>query len=265
MALWTDGDNMTPKRRNRESLPIRLLTPVFDINQGGTVTASAKPVDGDDIVTSETTHYTVGASVTVAIVHSLTITNTDTVTNQASVHLIPSGGSRQVANTIWDGDLPAGDTVVIRGPWFLDPSDTIRSISSGASANEVALRAEVIEFTGHPDGGTCIVDDGDALTVSDATYYTCPASNVQHAHLVAITICNTDSSARTVEVAIIPSGQTVSGRYRVFAGTVQAGETIVLGEPDQPYVLEPGDFVQAKASAGSVVGFRITPVEYATS
>lgn len=265
MSGWTDGDNMTDKRRNREWIATRLLTPTYDINSGGTVTAAAKPVDGVAVTTGEATHYTASASCTVAVVQAIRITNNDTSDNQVSVHLIPNGGSRQVANRIVSDTLTASDSLTLRGPWFVDPSDTLRSISSGATGTDVALRAEVLELTGMPAGTTLIVDDGDALTNAYATYYTCPASNVQHSNVVAITICNTDSSDRVVNVQVIPSGQSASDARMVFADTVWAGETVIVGGADDPIVLEPGDFIQAKAATGSVVSLRVTALELATS
>jgi hypothetical protein len=256
---------MTEKRRNREALPIRLRAPVYDVANGGSVTATVKAVDGDDAVSGETTHYTAGAGIAVAIVYSITLCNNDTVNNQVSVHLVENGGSRTAANRIFSDLLAGGETVVLEGPWFLDPSDTIRSISSTAAANEVGLRAEVLEMSSVVPGVTLIVDDGSALTTSKAAYYTCPASNVQHANAVAITACNTDTASRTVTVEIRPSGGSASDRQNLFNATVNAGETVILGGADAPFVLEPGDAVYAMASAGSVVGLRVSAVEYATT
>lgn len=265
MAAWTDGDNMSPKRRNREWIMTRLVAPAYDINNGGSVTAESKSIDGDEIVTSESTRYTAGAGVTVAIVHSLTICNNDSVPNQASVHIVPAGGSRQVANCIFDDELPVGDTVSLLGPWFMDPLDTIRNISATASTQELAMRGEALELTGAIDGVTLKVVDGVALTGSFATYYTCPTSLVQHA-LVWVTICNTDSANRTVQVQIRPSGSSNdAGRQNVINDTLFAGETLILGGPTSPYVLEPGDQIRAFAGATGVVSIRVSAVELATS
>lgn len=264
MALWHDGDSQIEARRNREALPIRLLHPVYDIAAGGTVTTAARPVDGDDVVTGETTHYTAGASLSRAIVHSITLCNNDSVSNQVSVHLVESGGSRSAGNAIFADTLVTGETVTISGPWFLDPSDTIRSISSGASANEVGLRAEVTELSSAVAGATLIVDDGNALTTSKVAYYTCPASLVQHAD-VWVTLCNTDASARVATVEIRPSGGSDVDRQHVFNGSMAAGETVIIGGPTDAFVLDPGDVVYAKAATGAVVGVRVSAVEYATS
>lgn len=264
MSLWATNDILKQERLNRGAVIGRLLHPAFDINDAGTVTTTPKAVDGDDAITSETTHYTADAGIAVAIVHKITICNNDTVDNQVSVHLVESGGSRAAANCLFADTVLAGETVELVGPWFLDPSDTIRSISSGASANEVAVRAEVLELATAVPGATLAVDDGSVLTTSKAAYYTCPASGVQHANAVAITFCNTDSSPRTVTVEIRPSGGSAVDRQNIFNGSVAAGETVILGGADAPFVLEPGDGVYAMASAGSVVGFRVSPVQYAT-
>jgi hypothetical protein len=265
VSLWLDGDNQTEKRRNRESVPIRLLHPVFDIANGGSVTATVKSVDGDDVVSGETTHYTASTGISAAIVYSITLANNQAASRQASVHLIESGGSRTVANRIFSDSLAAGETVVLQGPWFLDPSDTIRSISSDAAANEVGLRAEVLELASAVSGVTFKVIDGVALTTSIASQYACPSSNVQHADVVAITLCNTDSSARTATVEIRPSGGSQTDRQNVMAQSLFAGESVIAFGVDQAIVLEPSDAVYAKASTGAVVSCRVTVVEYATS
>lgn len=265
MSLWADGENMRQERRNRESLPIRLLHPAYDIAEGGAVTAAVKAIDGDDVVTGETTHYTAGASLSRAILHSINLVNNDTGYNQASIHIVESGGSRTAANRIWSDSLLPGESVEIAGPWFLDPSDTLRSISSGASANELGLRGEVLELSSAVPGATLIVDDGSALTTSKVAYYTCPASGVQHANVVAITACNTHTASVVTVVEIRPSGGSASDRQNIFNGTLLAGETVIIGSADKPLVLEPGDAVYASAATGAVVGFRVSPVEYATS
>lgn len=265
MAGWIDEDSQTEKRLNRQWVPIRVGAPAYDVAQGGSVTADVKSVDGDDVVTSETTHLTVGASVTVAILHSVTLTN-GTAARNAQVHIVPNGGSRLTANAVFSGTLYAGESVTIRGPWFLDPLDTLRSISSNASADEVALRGELTELSsGAPPGTALIVDDGDVLTTSPVAYYTCPSTNVQHANVVAITCANASGIDQSLYVAIVPSGQSDAGRRRVFSGTIYTGETIVIGGPESPFVLEPGDAVYANCGQNSAVGFRVSAVEYATT
>jgi len=263
MAGWATGDNHTEKRRNREWGPLRLLMPVFDIANGGSVTASAAPADGNYVTTGEATHYTAGSGISVSVIKNITITNHEAGSNTARVHLVPNGGSRQAANAIYFGTLYLKETVSLSGPFFIDPSDTVRSISSDASGTDLSLRIDYEEWTGHPAGVTCIVDDGDALTTSFATYYTCPASNVQHSNAIVLA-CNTHTAAVDVEIAVIPSGQAQANRYNIFTGSLRAGDTLFMGDVLEPFILEPGDFIQAKASTGAVVAFRVTPVEYAT-
>lgn len=259
-AFWTNGDNQRQERRNREAIIGRLQIPAYDVDNADAVTVDVKTIAPNDVVTGETTHYTAGAGIAVAIVHSITLCNNDTGTNQVSVHLVPSGGSRSAGNCIFDDVLQSGETVILEGPWFLDPSDTIRSISAAASAGEVGLRGEVTECTGAIEGVTLAVDDGDALTTSLADYYTCPASGVQHGYVPAVTVCNTSTSARTVTVEIRPSGGSQANQQNVMAQSVPAGATVILSG----FALEPGDAVYAKASAASVVGFRVSAVEFAT-
>lgn len=256
---WAHGDVMDAPRRNREWILGRLQHPVYDVDVNDAISAIVKAIDGDDVITSETTHYTAPSSgVTIAIVHRLTIVNNDTGTNQVSLHIVESGGSRTAANRIFSDVLLAGEEVQIEGPFFLDPSDTVRSISAAASANEVALRLEVTELKTQIDGVNLIVDDGNTLTTSLASYYACPGSGVTHALVVAVTVCNTDSTGRTVTIEIRPSGGSTSAKQYVLNRLIFAGETRIIGG----FVLEPGDAIYATASANSVVGIRISPVEF---
>lgn len=266
MAGWVDGDNMTAKRRNREWWA-RFLSagPIYDVANGGSVDCAAKSIDGDYVTTSGTAHWTVGASVTVGVLHSFTICNAESSSNHVRVNILALGGALAVSGTLFSGTVAANSTIVITGPWFLNASDVLYSISNAAVSGDVGFRAEATELTTLPSGITPKVHAGGALTTSPVAYYTCPASNVQHANVEKIVICNTDSSSRTVTAYVVPSGQGSAVRYAIFSGTIQAGETITLGDVRQPYLLEPGDNVQVLASVGSVVSCRVTATEYATS
>jgi len=263
-SLWADADNMTAARRNRESIIGRLWMPIYDVDNSSVVTVTAVSVDGDDIITSETTHYTVpGSGVVMAVLQRITVCNSSLNPRACSIHLIESGGSRTVANRIYSAYVPAGSTVTIEGPFFLSASDTLRTIGLGMSANNIGLRAEVLEFAAQPTGVTLAHEttngsgiEGAALTETSAIYYTAPAAKKTVA--MNITVCNTDSSARTVTVYIVESGGVVAGAKQVIRQSVPAGASVML---DGPFVLDPGDTIRGLASLTAVVSIRITPVE----
>lgn len=261
-ALWATNDVLKQERLNRAAIAARLFMPVYDVDDAAAVKVDAKSMDGDDIVTTETTHYTFGAGITVGMLHSLVVTNNHSAVLPFEIHLIPSGGSRSAATCIAPmKTLQPGETVVFDGPWFADPSDTIRSISASATANQLALRGEVTEFTGSVPGVTLVVDDGSALSTTLTAYYTCPGSGVRHATVPAITVTNTDTVARTITVEVRPSGGAQSDRQHVLNQSIPPGEAVILG---LDAVLEPGDAVLAKISSGTSGSIRVSPVEFTT-
>ena len=264
-TLWSADDNMTASRRNREAIIGRLLLPAYDVNEAGTTTWAVKAVDGDDIVSVETTHYTAGAGLNKAVLHYVTLTNNSGSDRNAQVHIVENGGSRSAANAIHGKTggvtIFAGETITLEGPWFLDPSDTLRSISSDAAANEVALAAVVSEAADALTGVALVVKDGVALTATLVSQYVCPGSGVEHAEVLAVTVCNTDSADRTVTVEVRPSGGSQSDKQNRLAESVVSGESLIFGGIS----LEPGDAIFAKASVASVVSFRVSPVEFATT
>lgn len=260
-TLWAANDPLTRQRLNRGAIIGRMQMPFYDVDSGGTTTCTAVSVDGDDIITSATTHYT--ASGTVAMLQRITICNSSATSRACSVHLVENGGSRTVSNRIWSDSVRAGQTLIIEGPFFLSASDTLQSIGTGMSANDISLRAEVLEFTNQPSGLTLAHAttngsgiEGATLTTSAATYYTAPASKktvVPH-----LLVCNTDTSARLVTIYLIQSGGSAAGTKCIFAQSVAAsGSVMIVG----PWALDAGDFIQALAAAGSVVSLRVTAIE----
>ena len=256
-TLWDTGDTVTEHRSNRQAIVSRLLLPMYDTDNSAVVSVAAKAIDGDSVTTSERTHYTVPSG-KIGLVHRISLCNSDSVSNQASVHLIANGGSRTVANRIWTDNLLPRESIILDGPFFMASLDTIRSISAAAAADEVGLRAEVLEFDGHPGGLTLVVDQGDALTASNATYYTSPGSGNNRAIVLAATICNTDTSQRSVDLYVIESGGSAAGRKLIFNDLLEPSQTVII---PGPFLLEPGDFIQSKASVTSVVSLRLTVLE----
>jgi hypothetical protein len=259
-ALWATNDVLKQERLNRAAIIGRLALPVYDVDDASVVRVAAKPIDGDDIITTETTHFTFGSGITVGILHSLTVTNNHSATLPFEVHLVPNGGSRSAATCVAAMKLlQPGETAIFEGPWFLDPSDTLRSISASATAGQIALRGEVTELTGATAGVTLVVDDGSALSTTLTAYYTCPGSGVTHTTVPALTVTNTDTAARTVTVEIRPSGGSQTDRQNILNQLIPAGETVIL----DGFVLEPGDAIYAKISSGTTGSVRVSPVEFA--
>lgn len=264
-SAYATADVQWEERRNREWIAGRLRYPVYDIDVDDTVTVTPITVDGDDVITSVTTHYTVpGSGVTVAMLQRITVCNGSATARAFNLHLVESGGSRTVSNRIWADTLGAGVTAVITGPFFLSPSDTLQSIGTGMSADDIGLRAEVLELATQPAGMTLAHAttngsgiEGAALTGSSATYYTAPAS--KKTVVLNLTLCNTDTAARTPTVYVIESGGSVAGKKTVIAQALAAGKSLLF---DEPLVLDPGDTIRGLASVTAVVSLRVTAVEF---
>ena len=261
MSLIAPGDVLLAARLNRSAILGRLLgLPAYDVNDDADVTWEEKAVNGDDIVSGQTIHYTVpGSDVLLTVVHQITIANTHTADRNMAVHLVPSGGSRSAGNQILAGTIYSGETVQVQGPFFLDPGDSIRSISSDAASGNIGLRAEIAEVADSVEGVGLIVDNGNTLTTAFVNQYSCPSSNVQHATVLSIIICNSSGADRTVEVEIRPSGGSHTTRQEIVHESLPDGSSLGLGG----FTLEPGDSIRAKAS-GTGCSIRITPVTFTT-
>lgn len=260
-ALIASSDPLYAVRLNRAFIIGRLMMPVYDVNSGGTQTVIGVAVDGDDIITSATTHYT--ASTTVTVLQRVTICNGTSTARQCSIHLVESGGSRTVSNRIYSDLLQGNETITLEGPFFLSSGDTLQSIGVGMSADDIALRADLLTFSAQPSGMTLAHAttngsgiEGAALTASSATYYTAPVS--KYTVVPHVLFCNTDSSARTVTAYIIESGGSVAGKKQILGQSLQPGETVMV---QGPFVLDAGDTIRGLASGASVVTIRVTAVE----
>jgi hypothetical protein len=264
-SLFLTNDALTQERLNRIASPVHLLNPVYDVNDSNVVTVTAKPVDGGALAASAvTTHYTVPSSgVAVAVVHRITLCNGvgDPAPNHAGVYLVENGGLQSSANVIFYGTLAIGESVQLEGPWFLDPSDSIRSYSGSFTGANVGLRCEVSEFAATPAGLAYAGRDGVLLSTSIAALYTCPGSGVRHANVEAITVCNWSVTARRIVIEIRPSGGTQQIKQYVLDATMGPGESVILGG----FVLEPGDSIYGWCAAINSAAARVSVVEYATT
>ena len=210
-------------------------------------------VDGNDVVSSSTTHYTAPSGIAVAIVRRLTVTNTHTDTRTARVYL---GTISNLAAQVLNAEVLPGDTITLDGPFMLAAGQQIRSSSPNGTANQVGLRAEVSELASAISGVTIRTIAGAALTTSQSTRYTCPSSRT--AQVYATTVCNTNAASRDVEIEIRPSGGSANNRQRVLSGTVLGGDTVIL----HGFTLKPGDTVRGRASSSSSVSVRLSVVEW---
>lgn len=99
---------------------------------------------------------------------------------------------------------------------------------------------------------------GTLLTASLTTLYTVPSS-VLSATAKQMLICNTDTSARTVTVNVVPANGTASPANTIFdAISLQPKETKIFGLTD---VLAVGGFIQAKADVTDKVAITVSGME----
>lgn len=212
--------------------------------------ATPKPVDGTYITTVASTKYTVPAA-TIALVTRITLFNADTVPNDAQIDILPSGASVTAATAISRATLTPSSTVILDGPWFLEAGDFISMVSASATGTDMSVRIELAEMTAQLTGVTMLFDDGSALTNAYATYMTATARTIVY----AMTACNTDTAQRVTSITIVPQGGTSANAQEIFGAGISAKQTVIIGGP---FVLETGDFIQAKAASGAVVGFRLS-------
>jgi hypothetical protein len=256
---WADGDDQAERRRNREWI-LRVLTmdgPVYDIDNVGAITANAVAVDGDDILQTETIHYTVPAGLQERSVVWITVTNNAGGPRDCHVHLVPSGGSRTYTNQIWAYPLEGHQTIRL-GPYVANAGATLRTISTNATADEVALRADVLHLTDDVAG----IELGGAVgggTMAWALQYTVPGSGVRQA-LVSSSLTNNDTVVRNGAIMIVPSGGGIDAQYLIQNALLASGESQVV----EWITMDPGDAVYAGADANGVVGSYLTVVEFAT-
>jgi len=260
MAGWVSLDTQTAKRRNREWIATRLIVGLYDVNEAGTKTVT--PVRTKVALgTAIGDVWAVPAGIAVALGLLIKIVNTDSVVRTASVYLIePSQTAASVARTIFNDEISPGEHVAIRIPYTLAASATIRGLASAASV--VTVHVHALTLNAQLAGVRLRVIEGVALTASLATLYTCnqaPFNDVEHAILLSATLCNTDAVlARRPEVHLVPSAGSAGVSNQIWKSELFPRET---GWSDDGDDIEPGDFIQAKASVTDVVSARLTILE----
>jgi hypothetical protein len=134
----------------------------------------------------------------------------------------------------------------------------VRSISTNAAADELALRADVLHLT-DPIPGIAIGGVPGGGTTTWSLQYTVPGSGVRHA-LVSAGLCNNDSVTRHGALMVVPSGGGIDNQYLVQSPTLFSGESQVL----EWLTLDPGDQVYAWAEVNGVIGSYLSVIEVAT-
>ena len=255
-TLFLTGDTLKQNRLNRSIVLGRVLgLPMYDDDNASSITVAAIPVDGVAIASSSTTYYTAPSTAgSIAEILTITLCNTDSVARAVDINIVENGGSVGVSTAIWRDTLQPGEEVIVSGPWFLGPSDTLRATAAAASV--VSLRAEVLEFGAQPGGLNFKVINGASLGTSVSTYYT--MSGFTQAILLAASLCNTDTVSRTPELHVIHNGDTAAVKNRIWSEAIVTKGSAII----QPFaILKTSDFIQAKASSASVVGLRLTVLE----
>lgn len=102
--------------------------------------------------------------------------------------------------------------------------------------------------------------DAHYITNAYATAYTVPAST--KAIVKELVLCNTDTSARTVSIRVVPSGETAADEHCIFKDlSIAAKTTYHIG--DMSMVLEADEDVDVIADVTNKVTVRISGVEIA--
>jgi hypothetical protein len=264
MAGWAARDTQTKERRNREWV-MRLLLglPLHDVDEALTVTVVPQPLDGVALPNAVATHYTAPAGAgKIVVIQRIRLSNKSGASRQVTVHIVPAAGAAGVATTIFPTvTLLAGESYTISGPFLMAPGDLLRAYADSAAA--VAMRAEIMEMDAQPAGLTLKVVNGAALTnalLGSPGYYRVPTVGVTSALLLPIRLANTDSSSRTPEVHVVPTGGAGALANNIWADAMSANESVATGGG---IILQPGDFLDAKASTGGVVGMRAAVLEAA--
>ena len=95
-----------------------------------------------------------------------------------------------------------------------------------------------------------------SLSSSITTVYTAPSKTTTI--IDKVTLTNTDSSARTASIYLVPSGQSAgSSNLVISAVSISSGATTDLSEL-QNQVLSAGDLISVSASVSSVVNMRVS-------
>jgi hypothetical protein len=253
-AFFETADVLRAKRLNRMRLAALVASPFYDVNDAGATTVAVLPVDGQSITNIGTTIW--GGSGAYSLLHSFTICNVSAAPRAVFVHLYPVGVGVTVATALFHGTLYAYQTLRLRGDWYAGPGSGLHVWSDAATTSELSIRADVITFAVAPTGVSAAPTTGVALDAVWQTAYTCP-TGVEHAN-AWVTLANTSTAGAVLcGVQIIPAGGGSTWAQVIFWSTLQPGQTVLIGDPTAPLILQPGDGVSLYAGLGATVGARV--------
>jgi hypothetical protein len=102
-----------------------------------------------------------------------------------------------------------------------------------------------------------ILYSGQLATTSATTLYTVPAATT--AKIATMTVCNTTSSAVTITVALLQSGQSADGTHSVVSGySLGANDTLSLTGYIGGAMLATGEAISVTAGTASAIDVVIT-------
>lgn len=216
-----------------------------------TALAQPLPIDGTSLVNASATLYTVPVGKILWLQRVSLWNSSATTAFTPTVRIVESGQSPSIRHTIVGTTLYQTDDLYADGPWFLEAGDFISGDAVGAVAQDVACRFDGALLSAQIPGHTLLFDDGQLLTTSFATVVGASGTEI----VLALTMVNTHSAARRIDIAIVESGGGIANAKQVFGRTVEARETVIL---NGPWVLETGDSIHAKGSEGTVLAIRAT-------
>lgn len=100
------------------------------------------------------------------------------------------------------------------------------------------------------------------MAITNSLLTTGAAANVYvssgNSAITAIYLCNIDSTARTFDIYVCPSGYTVSPlNTRLYSGIqIQTGDTYVIDS--EKLILGSGDMIKANASGASSISMTVS-------
>lgn len=206
--------------------------------------------------TSNTTYYTTPAN-TITIIKNIFVANTSSAYGYFSLSVIPVGGSVGFGNRIlpgvmipahgfasWDLStvMAAGDFINAGTAYASTFTVTISGVET-STTNSVYVRrlAQVMP-----------------TNTSETSMYSVPAST--NCMVNEILIANNSGSTQSVDLSIVPNGQTAGDSNRLLSAASIASNSVTVLKMMQ--AMSTADFISAKASIANLVTFTISGVEF---
>lgn len=101
------------------------------------------------------------------------------------------------------------------------------------------------------------------LTASAVDLYYSPSSSNGVTVVTSLIICNTDSSARTFTIHVVPASGSAATGNKIFDNcSIAADTTYVLAYEHGAFVMPANSFLSALADSANVVTITMAGVEY---